>query len=96
MLALTATAPPQVLDDICREFSISPERATRTEFYRSNLRLLTTPTTTDRRDQLLLSRLQQHPPGATIVYVTLQKTAEQVAEYLGGQRVAGRVRIMPA
>ena len=82
ILALTATAPPNVLEDICREFSISENRAVRTDFYRSNLRLLTSATSADERDELLASRLAQRPKGATIVYVTQQKTAERVAKFL--------------
>lgn len=80
--ALTATATAEVLDDICRQFRISPECAVRTPFYRSNLTLLTTPVTRDDRDETLLDLLQQREPGATIVYVTLQRTAEEVAARL--------------
>src|SRR5690606_35695622 len=34
------------------------------------------------RDALLVERLRERPPGPTIVYVTLQRTAEEVAETL--------------
>lgn len=85
ILALTATAPPYVLDDICRGFGISKECAVRTGFYRPNLRLLLTPTAREERDNNLLTRLQEHPPGPTIVYVTLQKTAERLADFLTSQ-----------
>ena len=46
-LALTATAPPAVLDDICREFAIDPECAIRTGFYRANLTLLAAAVSAD-------------------------------------------------
>jgi ATP-dependent DNA helicase RecQ len=82
VLALTATATEKVLADICRFFEIEPDCAVRTGFYRPNLTLLTTPVEADRRDALLLERLRSRPPGPTIVYVTLQKTAERVAETL--------------
>ncbi|HWA84403.1 MAG TPA: RecQ family ATP-dependent DNA helicase, partial [Fimbriimonadaceae bacterium] len=82
VLALTATATPSVVQDICRSFSISPENSVVTGFYRPNLTLFTTPTTPQERDGLLLSRLRERKPGPTIVYVTLQKTAEAVAEHL--------------
>jgi ATP-dependent DNA helicase RecQ len=82
VLALTATATPQVLDDICRAFNIDSACAIRTGFYRPNLTLLTTPVTATERDNLLIQRLRDRPPGPTIVYVTLQKTAEEVAERL--------------
>jgi ATP-dependent DNA helicase RecQ len=82
VLALTATATPQVLDDICRAFEIDSTCAIRTGFYRPNLTLLSTPTSQMDRDELLLSRLRERPAGPAIVYVTLQKTAEQVADRL--------------
>ncbi len=82
ILALTATATPPVLEDICRLFRIAPECAVRTGFYRSNLQLLTQPVTTASHDQALLDALQQQPRGPGIVYVTRQKTAEELAERL--------------
>lgn len=81
-LALTATATPQVLDDICRTFEIAPECAVRTGFHRENLTLRFTPVQTADRDALLLERLASGPPGPAIVYVTQQKTAEDVATAL--------------
>lgn len=82
VLALTATATPQVLADICREFEIEPGHAVRTGFYRPNLTLVTTPTSASERDALLVQRLKQSPPGPTIIYVTLQRTAEELAARL--------------
>ena len=40
---------------------------------------LTTPVTLEERNDVLVSRLKSRLPGATIVYVTLQRTAELVA-----------------
>ncbi len=82
VLALTATATEAVLDDIRAGFDIKPECAVRTGFYRPNLRLALTPVESTERDALLLQWLQQRPPGATIIYVTQQKTAEAVANRL--------------
>jgi ATP-dependent DNA helicase RecQ len=85
-LALTATATPQVLADICRSFDIAPECAVRTGFHRENLTLRFTPVRAEDRDTLLRQRLAPGPtgaaPGPTIVYVTQQKTAEDVAAAL--------------
>jgi ATP-dependent DNA helicase RecQ len=78
-LALTATATPQVLVDVCHGFAIEPACAVRTGFYRPNLTVLTTPVRAAERDALLEERLRTRPPGPTIVYVTLQRTAEEVA-----------------
>ncbi|MDZ7750666.1 MAG: RecQ family ATP-dependent DNA helicase [Gammaproteobacteria bacterium] len=82
VLALTATATPPVLEDICRVFAIAPEHAVRTGFYRPNLALLSTVVTDDVRDEVLLERLGGRPSGPTIVYVTLQKTAQVLAARL--------------
>ncbi len=80
VLALTATATPAVATDICRQFSIAPKDHIQTSFARPNLQLRVTPCSDEARLGLLLTRLQKHPrDAATIVYVTLQKTAESVA-----------------
>ena len=82
VLALTATATPAVVKDIEAAFGISKEGAIVTGFYRPNLNLSVTPVTAADRDAVLLKRLGKRPPGPTIVYVTLQKTAERVAGLL--------------
>ncbi|OEU69815.1 MAG: helicase [Desulfuromonadales bacterium C00003093] len=82
VLALTATATPQVADDIRRVFSIADADQVITGFHRPNLLLKIIPCTAQQRSQLLLQRLQSLPPGPTIVYVTLQRTAEEVSALL--------------
>jgi len=82
VLALTATATPAVVEDICRAFDIPAECAFVTGFHRPNLTLLTTPVSRLERDPKLMELLQARPAGPTIVYVTLQKTAEHVAQSL--------------
>ncbi|HET7044454.1 MAG TPA: RecQ family ATP-dependent DNA helicase, partial [Gaiellaceae bacterium] len=82
VLALTATATPAVVDDVCAGFAIDAADAVVTGFYRPNLTLLTTPVRAAERDQALIDRLRERPPGSTIVYVTLQRTAMRVASLL--------------
>ena len=48
-----------------------------------------TPVAAGERDALLLERLRSRPPGPTIVYVTLQQTAQRVAELLAAHGLAG-------
>ena len=81
ILALTATATPQVLEDICRNFHI--KKAVRTPFHRPNLHLKATAVG-DSRSKLqgLLASLKEREPGSAIVYVTLQRSAEEVAQAL--------------
>ncbi len=90
VLGLTATATPQVVRDICAAFEIPPAAAIVTGFYRSNLTLLTTPVPADQRDALLLARLRSRAPGPTIVYATLQKTAERVGGELASAGLPAR------
>lgn len=90
VLALTATATPAVVDDICRAFEISAADATVTGFYRPNLEMFLTPCRADARRETLLDRLKTRRPGSTIVYVTLQKTSETVASWLAENGIHAR------
>jgi len=82
ILALTATATPKVARSICERFQIPPTGSINTGFYRLNLKMLLSPVRAEKRRDLLVARLQKRPKGATVVYVTLQKTAEEVAHFL--------------
>ena len=86
VLALTATATPQVAADMATAFDIFPEDMTNTGFYRANLELRVTACRDAERPALLIEHLKARPAGATIVYVSLQRHAEDVAEQL---RAAG-------
>jgi ATP-dependent DNA helicase RecQ len=90
ILALTATATPGVLSDMCRFLHIDPNNATRTAFYRQNLSLLSDVVDAESRNDVLLDRIQSRPRGATIVYVTLQKTAEHIAQFLKNNDLPAR------
>lgn len=81
-LALTATATPTVLDDIRAGFGIAPEDAVQTPFYRENLTLRFTHCDPQQRERILIERLKGGARGAAVVYVSLQKTAESVAQAL--------------
>ena len=82
VLALTATATPKVVRDISKVFNIADDDVTRTPFYRSNLEVHLTPVRARERMNHLLKRLRERAKGPTLVYVSLQKTAEQVAARL--------------
>jgi ATP-dependent DNA helicase RecQ len=82
VLALTATATPEVAADIAAAFEIDANDVIQTGFYRPNLELRVIACTDRERCGLLVQRLRSRPIGSTIVYVTLQKTAAQVASYL--------------
>ncbi|MDA3898727.1 MAG: RecQ family ATP-dependent DNA helicase [Desulfobacteraceae bacterium] len=81
-LLLTATATPPVIDDMCEKLDIARENVVITGFYRENLFLKITPTVEADKKNILLKRIQRAPDAPTIVYVTLQKTAETIAAFL--------------
>ncbi|CAH0992152.1 ATP-dependent RNA helicase RhlB [Sinobacterium norvegicum] len=81
VLLLTATATRKVKKDMAVKFGIEPEHIVQTGFYRHNLDLSVVPVATADKDQQLLSLVQQQQ-GPGIIYVTLQQTAETVAQYL--------------
>jgi len=87
VLLLTATATEQVVGDMCRKFNLPSDNVVATGFYRSNLFLQITPTAETRKNEYLLKRLNETPDAPTIIYVTLQKTAETVAAFLQKQRL---------
>jgi ATP-dependent DNA helicase RecQ len=86
-LLLTATATEQVIDDMCAKFNILKENVFVTGFYRDNLFLQITPTENSEKKSRLLQKIRKTPPGPTIVFVTLQKTAEDVAQFLGAHKI---------
>ncbi|KAA8497576.1 ATP-dependent DNA helicase RecQ [Porphyridium purpureum] len=87
VLALTATATPAVVKDICREFRIEQEcNALVHRAYRSNLELrasrVSPHTPLIDRVRSLAACIGTRSRGSTIVYVTLQETASKVAALL--------------
>jgi ATP-dependent DNA helicase RecQ len=90
VLALTATATPEVAADVAAAFNIQPVDIVHTGFYRRNLELRVTPCADAERARLLANRLKSRPVGPTIVYVTLQRTASQIADYLAKCGFAAR------
>ena len=81
VLALTATATPAVAADIRRAFDIDAADHVQNSFLRPNLSYRITPCSAGDRLGVLTSRLLERRETA-IVYVTLQKTAEEVASHL--------------
>ncbi|MEM9282302.1 MAG: ATP-dependent DNA helicase RecQ [Verrucomicrobiota bacterium] len=77
-LALTATATPAVASQIRERFGIASADHIQTSFHRPNLSFLVHPCDTEARDRNLLTRIKDRI-GASIVYVTMQRTAEEVA-----------------
>lgn len=81
-LLLTATATPHVIEDMQSKFAIAPKDVVTTGFYRPNLTLLVEPTPGRDKRRRLTQWLGERAGQPSIVYVTLQKTAEFVAAHL--------------
>ncbi|MEM6277952.1 MAG: ATP-dependent DNA helicase RecQ [Verrucomicrobiota bacterium] len=82
VLALTATATPRVAGQIRERFEIAEADQIQTPFARTNLIFGVTPCEESQRDNKLIEKVTHQSPGASIVYVTLQQTAERVAGVL--------------
>ncbi len=90
VLALTATATPAVANDICNSFDIPQANYVNTGFYRKNLELRYVQSATCAKKEYLLNKIQGGNGGATIIYVTLQKTAEEVAIFLNNANIQAK------
>lgn len=81
-LLLTATATPEVIADMQTKFAIAANDVVTTGFYRPNLNLLVEPVSGADKRRRLIQWMNERAGQPSIVYVTLQKTAEQIAEHL--------------
>ena len=79
VLALTASATPQVAKDIMAQLEFAEPNILQTSFLRPNLSY-SVRETDDKEGQLL--RIINNVPGCGIVYVRMRNTAERVANFL--------------
>ncbi len=79
VLALTATATPEVVIDIQKRLEFKEENVFRKSFKRDNL-IYYVVNEEDKNSRML--RIMKRYPGTGIVYVRNRKRTEQVAEYL--------------
>ncbi|MCP4991022.1 MAG: ATP-dependent DNA helicase RecQ [Colwellia sp.] len=86
VLLLTATATRKVKIDMAAKFNIQSEHIVQTGFYRANLDLSVLPVKKLDKNNHLVQTIN-HQQGAGIVYVTLQHSAETVAQYLQQQGI---------
>lgn len=81
VLLLTATATKKVKKDMATRFNIEDAHVIQTGFYRQNLDLSVIPVSTENKNKMLLDVINSQS-GSGIVYVTLQHSAEQIAQFL--------------
>jgi RecQ family ATP-dependent DNA helicase len=107
VVCLTATATPQVADDICNQFEVPKSGLFRTSTYRPNLKLSAESFQT-KKDSYprLMSFLKAHP-GPTIIYVTTREQSEVLAlkltregfkaeHFHAGMKVPDKIRVQDA
>ena len=85
VMAMTATATDEVVDDILRQLRIPDAEIVHTGFYRPNLQLAVVPTLDEdlRRDRL--AGLVAEESGSGIIYVATVKAVGELTEFLQGQ-----------
>lgn len=84
VLALTATATPEVVDDIQQKLGFARPNVYRMSFERRNLAYIVRRTS-DKTEELL--HILRRVSGSTIVYVRSRRRTQQVAELLNAQGI---------
>lgn len=79
LLALTATATPEVMQDICRNLSMSNPNILRKSFIRPNISYLVRNNETKIGE---INHILSHTTGSSIVYVRSRKRTHEIADYL--------------
>jgi ATP-dependent DNA helicase RecQ len=97
VLALTATAPQKVKDDILAQLQIPDASVIDIGLNRPNLRYHVIKASSERKKQALLLRLIEKQPGCGIIYAATVKTVDALADFLWSQgvecgRYHGRMR----
>lgn len=97
VLALTATAPPKVKDDILAQLDIADASVIDIGLNRPNLRYHVIRASSERKKQALLLRLLEAQKGCGIIYAATVKTVDALADFLDANgvpcgRYHGRMR----
>ncbi|HTM21128.1 MAG TPA: RecQ family ATP-dependent DNA helicase, partial [Kofleriaceae bacterium] len=99
VLALTATAPPRVKDDILHQLDLDPEQTSVIDvgLQRPNLHYHVFKAKSERKKQAMLLRLLDMQRGCGIIYAATVKTVDALADFLWSQgiecgRYHGRMR----
>ncbi|WP_417345311.1 RecQ family ATP-dependent DNA helicase [Ferrimonas sp.] len=90
VLLLTATATPRVIEDMCARFEIPETGVETTGFYRPNLDLTVKAVGGAHKRTALLDAVAGAPESPTIIYVTQQASADELAQWLSQQGITAR------
>ncbi len=87
-VALTATATPEVREDIARQLALDDPEVVITGFDRTNLSYHVIPAKNDAtKDATLIALLKAQTDGVAIVYASTRKTVERIAAVLTKSKV---------
>jgi ATP-dependent DNA helicase RecQ len=87
-VALTATATPEVREDICRQLALDNPKTIITGFDRTNLTYHVLPARNDaEKDTLLVETLRKHD-GLAVVYASTRKSVDRLSFLLEQQGIA--------
>ena len=82
ILALTATAPPEVVNDIVQQLNVGPLHIVNTGLHRPNLSYSVVPVASDTEKQRRLLEIVRDLDGAAIVYAATVRHVDQLRELL--------------
>jgi ATP-dependent DNA helicase RecQ len=85
VMALTATASPEVREDVAHQLKMTDPLVHVSDLVRSNLFLEVTPTVNESEKDAALDRLLRRSEGTGIVYVATVKEAERIHQEMGGR-----------
>lgn len=88
VLALTATATPEVVEDIKRQLERPAMRVINSGIYRPNLHFAVIHTTNDLEKREQLAKILRETTGSKIVYCATVKAVEEVADFLENAGIA--------
>jgi ATP-dependent DNA helicase RecQ len=82
ILALTATAPPEVVDDIVQQLNVGPLHIVNTGLHRPNLSYSVVPVASDTEKERRLLEIVRDLEGAAIIYAATVRHVEQLRALL--------------
>src|SRR5205807_1756620 len=85
---LTATATPDVIEDILSQLRIPDAEVVHTGFYRPNLELEVIPADGASEKRIRLLERLRRTEGACVVYAATVKAVEELRDFLEGQGLA--------
>jgi ATP-dependent DNA helicase RecQ len=88
IMALTATATPDVIEDILAQLRMPDAEVVHTGFYRANLELNVIPARGDSQKQALLLERLQKTDGTGIIYSATIKAVEELTSFLKASGLA--------